>query len=402
MTVKPLLVCVLTPRTYEEGGNFPALLQLRDVAPTPTMDEHSDSAVKDDLLGKLVEFMESAEFDPRLAEDWAGTKPSRRKPICQENFAKGVENFRNASYVMVANTQMGKTLSFLFLMFKAGLMRGMPSILLTKNNTSELNRMKGNIEKFNKIVKASWKAVKKAHRKPHPQATDMRIPDDVRVRATVFLCLLQSAQSSVASPPTLSTAKLRGICDDANCCHHKVNSCISWVHSGHESSHVSQSRCSAAALLCACCVREFRKSWRSWNRYSVCVHMKNSRRLSTFDSALANAASRQFFDEFRQGRPCLTHDVSDPPLSVFFRLCSAACGRIEPFSGFRANMSRNAGFARVSSSMLRGFSSCFFFCPVHRCLSWRRRLMRPSSLSSSLLSRTRRTTASTSSRCLFL
>ena len=335
------------------------MLQLRDVAPTPTMDEHSDSAVKDDLLGKLIEFMESAEFDPRLAEDWAGTKPSRRKPICQENFAKGVENFRNASYVMVANTQMGKTLSFLFLMFKAGLMRGMPSILLTKNNTSELNRMKGNIEKFNKIVKASWKAVKKAHRKPHPQATDMRIPDDVSACNYFFcVCLLQSAQSSVASPPTLSAAKLRGICD-ATCCRHKVNSCISWVHSGHESSHVSQSRCSAAALLCACWVREFRKSWLSWNRYSVCVHMKNSRRISTFDSALANAAGSSLTSFGRAG-PVWTHVVSDPPLCVFFRLWSAACGRIEPFSGFRANVSRNAGFARVSSSVLRGFSSCFF------------------------------------------
>lgn len=161
-----------------------------DDGSTVTVEERSDGGgkVKDELLDDLVKFMEMSEFDPKHAIGWIRTKASRRTPIIQENFAKGIDHFSNSSYVMVADTQIGKTLSFLFLMFKAGLTEGMPSVLLTKNNTGEVDRFQKSVDNFNKIARASWKAVKKAHKKKHGQATGMKVRG-LRVYASV--CVLQ-------------------------------------------------------------------------------------------------------------------------------------------------------------------------------------------------------------------
>lgn len=170
---------MLTFSAYE-GDNFRSLLQLADGNSAVARDKRSDGGgiVKDELLGKLIEFMESSEFDPVHAKTWIETKSRKRPPIVQENFAKGINNFRNSSYVMVANTQIGKTLSFLFLMFKAGLKEGMPSILLTKNNKGEPARFEASIGKFNDIVKASWrKVIKKARRKTPGQSVSMPVRD---------------------------------------------------------------------------------------------------------------------------------------------------------------------------------------------------------------------------------
>lgn len=192
------------------------MLQLGDGESTVTTGKRSDGAgsVKDGLLGSLIEFMESSEFDPKHAKAWINATPSDRTKmgICQENFAKGINNFGNSSYIMVANTQIGKTLAFLFLIFKAGLTEGMPAVLLTKNNTTEVARFQHSVEKFNEIVRASWSAVKKAHGHTCHKAAET----EVRFAGVL---LVNGTRTSLESPP----AK-RHVCVDypiygCGCCH---------------------------------------------------------------------------------------------------------------------------------------------------------------------------------------
>lgn len=85
----------------------------------------------------------------------------QRPGICQENFASEIDTFIDASYMMIANTQVGKTNSFLYLLFKAGVKAGMPSILLTQNNSTEPERFEASTGKLNKLLDEHGKAVKR-------------------------------------------------------------------------------------------------------------------------------------------------------------------------------------------------------------------------------------------------
>lgn len=120
---------------------------------------------KKEFLRKVIDSLENSEFDPKLAENWIKEpNPNNRAEICQQNFASGFEIDFNSIYMMMANTQIGKTNSFLFLIFKAGVTKKMPSIIMTQNGKSEPDRFNSSIKKFNKLLKAHGARVQSMHR----------------------------------------------------------------------------------------------------------------------------------------------------------------------------------------------------------------------------------------------
>lgn len=127
-------------------------LSIVDVRPdTPETNKRS-------FLDKVIDSLDNSEFDPHLALRWI--KKTEKPGICQKNFASNVDTFVDASYMMIANTQLGKTNSFLYLMFKAGVKAGMPSILLTQSNSAEPDRFIASKDKLNKLLEEHGKAIK--------------------------------------------------------------------------------------------------------------------------------------------------------------------------------------------------------------------------------------------------
>lgn len=120
------------------------------------------------FLKVVIKALDNAEFDPKYAEKWI---KSKNKDICQANFVRNVDSFTNASYVTVASSQLGKTNSFLYLIFKAGVMEGMPSILMTQNSSGEPTRFGASIDKMNALLKAHGDDVKQKN----PQFVDMQV-----------------------------------------------------------------------------------------------------------------------------------------------------------------------------------------------------------------------------------
>lgn len=129
------------------------------------------------FLDEVIVSLERSEFDPCKALEWIQeTDETQRKEICQHNFAAGIEDFIDSSYWMIANTQIGKTNSFFFLMFKAGVKGHMPSILLTQNGCTETTRFEASVKKFNDLLTEhgddvvrrykNWRGFQVSHRVP--------------------------------------------------------------------------------------------------------------------------------------------------------------------------------------------------------------------------------------------